>query len=79
MADDKKDGKPGDWGSALQDVAPYLGMGMGLAVTVLAGLAGGYWLDGQFGTRPIFFLVGGFFGLGAALYHFWKTVTGLKR
>jgi F0F1-type ATP synthase assembly protein I len=79
MPDDKKDGAQSDWGSALRDVAPYLGMGTGLAVTVLAGLAGGYWLDGQFGTRPIFFLVGGFLGLGAALYHFWKTVTGLKR
>lgn len=78
MPDDKKEG-PSDWGSALRDVAPYLGMGTGLAVTVLVGLAGGYWLDGQFGTRPIFFLIGGFLGLAAALYHFWKTVTGLKR
>ena len=79
MPDDKKNGASSDWGRALRDVAPYLGMGTGLAVTVLAGLAGGYWLDGQFGTRPLLFLVGGFLGLGAALYHFWKTVTGLKR
>ena len=79
MPDDKETGAHGDWGSALRDVAPYLGMGTGLAVTVLAGLAGGYWLDGQFGTRPLFFLVGGFLGLLAAAYHFWKTVTGLKR
>jgi F0F1-type ATP synthase assembly protein I len=53
-------------------------MGTGLAATVLVGLGGGYWLDGQFGTRPLFFLVGGVVGLGAAMYHFWKAVTGLK-
>jgi F0F1-type ATP synthase assembly protein I len=79
MPEDKKGREPGDWGTALRDVAPYLGMGTTLAVTVLAGLGGGYWLDGQLGTRPLFFVVGGLVGLGAAMYHFWKTVTGLKR
>jgi F0F1-type ATP synthase assembly protein I len=79
MPEDQKGRGPGDWGTALRDVAPYLGMGTGLAVTVLAGLGGGYWLDAKLGTRPIFFLVGGVVGLAAAMYHFWKTVTGLKK
>ena len=79
LTPDKKGGDRGDWARALKDVAPYLGMGTALAVTVLLGLAGGYWLDGQFGTRPLFFLLGGAFGLFAALYHFFKTVTGLNR
>jgi F0F1-type ATP synthase assembly protein I len=79
LTPDKKSEDRGDWGRALRDVAPYLGMGTALAVTVLLGLAGGYWLDGQFGTRPLFFLLGGAFGLFAALYHFFKTVTGLNR
>ena len=35
----------------------------------------GYWLDGKLGTRPVFFLVGAVFGLVAALYHFFKTVS----
>jgi F0F1-type ATP synthase assembly protein I len=78
MPDDDEGRRPGGWGTALRDVAPYLGMGTGLAATVLVGLGGGYWLDGQFGTRPLFFLVGGVVGLGAAMYHFWKAVTGLK-
>jgi F0F1-type ATP synthase assembly protein I len=43
---------------------------------VLAGLGGGYWLDGRLGTRPVFVLVGGAFGLAAALYYFFKTVAG---
>jgi F0F1-type ATP synthase assembly protein I len=46
---------------------------------VLAGLGGGYWLDRQLGTRPAFLLLGGAFGVGAALYYFFKTVAGLDK
>jgi F0F1-type ATP synthase assembly protein I len=42
---------------------------------VLAGLGGGHWLDGRLGTRPVFLLLGGTFGVGAALYHFFKAVA----
>ena len=42
---------------------------------MLAGLGGGYWLDGRLGTRPVFLLLGSVFGLGAALYHFFKVVA----
>jgi F0F1-type ATP synthase assembly protein I len=60
-------------------MAPYLGLGMTLAVTVLAGLGGGYWLDGRLGTRPVFVLLGGVVGLGAALYDFFRTAAGLNK
>jgi F0F1-type ATP synthase assembly protein I len=56
-----------------------MGLGMTLAVTVLAGLGGGYWLDGRLGTRPVFVLLGGGFGVGAALYYFFKTAAGLNK
>ena len=46
---------------------------------MLAGLGGGYWLDGRLGTRPVFLLLGGVFGLGVALYQFFKTVAGLDK
>ncbi len=67
-----------DWTRALREAAPLLGLGTTLAVTVLAGLGGGYWLDGRLGTRPVFVLLGGAFGLAAALYYFFKTVAGLN-
>jgi F0F1-type ATP synthase assembly protein I len=51
---------------------------MTLAVTVLAGLGGGYWLDRRLGTRPVFLLVGAALGIGAGLYHFLKVVAGLN-
>ena len=64
-----------DWNRALREAAPLLGLGTTLAVTVLAGLGGGYWLDARLGTRPVFVLLGGAFGLGTALYYFVKTVA----
>jgi F0F1-type ATP synthase assembly protein I len=52
---------------------------MTLAVTVLAGVAGGHWLDGRLGTRPMLLVLGGTLGLAAGLYHFFKTVAGLQK
>ena len=72
-------GSAGGWTSGLRDAAPLLGLGTTLAVTVLAGLGGGYWLDGRLKTRPLFLLLGGILGLGAGLYHFFKTVAGSQR
>jgi ATP synthase protein I len=68
-----------DWTRALREAAPFLGLGTTLAVTVLAGLGGGYWLDGRLGTRPVFLLLGGALGVGAALYHLLTAVTGLDK
>lgn len=63
----------------VRDLAPYLGIGTTLAVTVLLGLGVGHWLDDRLGTQPLFLLLGGSFGLGLALYQFFKTVAGTKR
>ena len=46
---------------------------------MLAGLGGGYWLDGRFDTRPVFLLLGGVLGVGAALSHFLTAVAGLDK
>ena len=73
------DGDDRDWTRALRETAPLLGLGTTLAVTVLAGLGGGYWLDGRLGTRPVFLLIGGALGVGAALYQFVKAVAGLNK
>jgi F0F1-type ATP synthase assembly protein I len=49
---------------------------MTLAVTVLAGLGAGYWLDSRLGTRPWFLLVGSSLAVVVALVYFVKTVAG---
>jgi F0F1-type ATP synthase assembly protein I len=52
---------------------------MAMAVTVLAGLGGGHWLDGRLGTGPVFLLLGGALGVAAALLHFFKTVAASSK
>ena len=79
MTPAEKPSKGRGWTRVAQDAGPYLGMGIGLAVTVLACLGAGYWLDGRLGTEPLFFLVGGVFGMAAAGYHFYRTVGSRRR
>jgi ATP synthase protein I len=68
-----------DWTRPLREAAPLLGLGTTLSVTVLAGLGGGYWLDGRLGTRPVFLLLGGALGLGAAMVYFIRAVAGQSK
>lgn len=63
----------------MREAGPLLGLGTTLAVTVLAGLGGGYWLDGRLDTRPVFLLLGGTLALAAGLCHFFKTIAGLQK
>jgi len=78
--EEKRDGQvSGDWARVVRDLAPYLGIGTTLAVTVLLGLGVGRWLDDRLGAQPLFLLLGGFLGLGLALYQFFKTVASPKR
>jgi len=53
-----------DLGKASAYVALFSEIGFVLLIVVLAGVLGGYWLDQQLGTIPIFALVG--FGIGTA-------------
>ena len=59
-------------------MAPYLGIGASLAVTVLLSLGAGYWLDGKFGTRPWLFLAGGVFGVVAAFWQVYKLTMARR-
>ena len=74
MSPEYKDGERRAWASALRDMGPYLGIGATLAVTVLLGVGGGYWLDRRLGTTPAFVLAGAVLGVAAAGYHFYRLV-----
>ena len=56
------------------DVGPYVGLGLQLAVTVTVMVFLGIWLDGQFETTPILTVVFAFFGVFAGMYTFIKSV-----
>lgn len=78
MTPEEKPSQRRGWARALQDAGPFLGMGIGLAITVLLGLAVGYWVDQRLGTEPLFFLLGGLFGVAAAGYHLYRTAVGRR-
>jgi F0F1-type ATP synthase assembly protein I len=70
---EKKVGEAKGWSGAIQESAPYVGMGLALAVTLLLAVGGGYWIDKKFGTSPLFVLAGAVFGLLAVFYHVYKA------
>jgi F0F1-type ATP synthase assembly protein I len=74
VSPENKDGESRPRASALREMAPYLGIGATLAVTVLLGVGVGYWLDGRLGTTPAFVLAGAVVGILAAGYHFYRLV-----
>jgi ATP synthase protein I len=50
-------------------------LGLVLLVTVLVGVLGGYWLDRQAGTLPVFAMVGFFLGLAAGGRAVWQLIA----
>jgi F0F1-type ATP synthase assembly protein I len=60
-----------------RDSVSYLGLGTGLAFTLLLSVGAGYWIDKRFGTTPAFVLVGAAFGLFAVFYHLYKAYKAM--
>jgi F0F1-type ATP synthase assembly protein I len=57
----------------LADAAPLIGIGSGLAGSLLVCLGLGHLADKKFGTDPVGFLVGAVFGMFAVFYHLYKA------
>ena len=64
---------------SLRDVGPYLGLGLQLAVTIVAFVLIGSWLDDKFSQNYIFTLIAGVCGIGIGLYNLIRTVTYLEK
>lgn len=58
---------------APKQVAPLLGSGIQLTVTVLVFGGIGWWLDGQFDTKPWLLLTGTIFGIVGGMISFIRT------
>jgi F0F1-type ATP synthase assembly protein I len=54
-------------------------IGISLLVTTLIGVLGGYWVDGQLGTVPVFVLVGFFAGAGTGTLMIYRLVSKFLR
>lgn len=62
-----------------RDVAPYLGLGIQLAATIVICVFIGRWLDQVLNTSPWVLVLGAFIGVAAGLYSFIKTVMALGK
>ena len=64
--------------AAYAEIGPYASLGIQFAVTILLFLAGGWWLDGQLATTPLFIILGTLFGAVAGFYKLYRTLMDLE-
>jgi F0F1-type ATP synthase assembly protein I len=64
---------------SVREVGPYLGLGLQLAVTIVAMVLLGSWLDKKFDSGYVFTLIGGIVGISAGIYNLVKTVNDLEK
>ncbi len=62
-------------GRAVAYFALFSEIGLILLVTVLAGVLGGYWIDQQLGTLPIFVLIGLLIGLATGALAMYRMIS----
>lgn len=62
------------WSESMRTIARYTNLGWTLVAAVVLGLWGGRWLDQQWDTEPLMFVLGAVFGIAVGLYHFLATV-----
>jgi F0F1-type ATP synthase assembly protein I len=74
MTENKDDGSNGV-NKTYRELAPYLGLGLQLAATVVIMVFLGIWLDGKFDSGPYLTITCSALGVFTALYHFIKSVS----
>jgi ATP synthase protein I len=62
-------------GRGLAYLALFSQIGITLLVTTLLGVLGGYWLDGQLGTNPVFAMLGFLAGAGAGAWADYRLIS----
>jgi ATP synthase protein I len=56
-------------------MARYSGYGLQLAASVGLFMAGGWWLDGKLGTKPLLTILGALLGGGAGFYSLYQHLV----
>jgi F0F1-type ATP synthase assembly protein I len=69
-----EDPKRKAWAESMRGIARYTNLGWTIVAAVVLGLLGGHWLDKQWNTAPLMFVLGAVLGIAAGLYHFLATV-----
>lgn len=52
-------------GQTVRELAYFASLGMSVALSIVIGLAAGYWLDKAFDTKPVLLLIGLALGIAA--------------
>lgn len=63
------------WGA----VGRYSGHGLTIVGSICLFMAGGWWLDGEIGTRPALTIVGALLGGAAGFYGMWRDLVAGPR
>lgn len=63
----------------LPPVLGLIGIGWYFASCIILGVVGGLWLDGQFGSAPVFALLGVLVGLAAAGWGGYRMLVSVLR
>ena len=63
----------------IQELAPYMTLGLDFAITIGLFALLGYWLDGKYDTKPMWMLILSLFGIVVAFYKFFKVVLKKKK
>jgi len=66
-------------GRAIKEIAPYSGLGLQLAVTVVIFWFAGKLIDEHYGTEPLWMIVGAVLGIVVGMYNFIKSVIELGK
>lgn len=64
---------------AMTKAAPLLNLGLVLAVLVLVGSLGGWWLDRRLGTGPWLLVTGLFLGIALGFVQFFSAVLSQSK
>lgn len=72
-----KKATPAPFGSAMGDVAPYLGLGIEIMISMVLFVLLGYFADRWLDTSPWLLIVGSVLGMVATGLTLWRTVKDM--
>ena len=58
--------------------AKYTHLGITLAIVVIGGFFGGYWIDQKIDTVPLFAIIGTFIGAFASIFSMIRTLNKMR-
>lgn len=71
--------KYGNLNKTLSEAAPYMGLGLQLAATIVIMILIGDWLDSKFQLKYVFTLIFAIIGISAGMYNLIRTINIIEK